>query len=218
MCQQAADLIQVSNLVRSSSPDRQIVVVYFFCGLRTREDEGPRSMLKSLIVQLLLILRRYKTLNLGFIRTKDDVDDLQQGKLDALLSMIQQLVQQLPPYLTVYCFIDSVSSYESRLFDSDGFENAMENFVSMIQHVVLVSQAARPDLDLFHTNSRLAPVNNTGMVTTFNFKVLLTSPDRTRLCHNLNQRVVLSDGGLHSNGPSDPIYGGFEAEGNDFGF
>lgn len=175
-------------------------------------------MLKSLIVQLLLILGRCRTLDLSFVRTQDDLEHLQQGTLYALLSTIRQLVHQLPPYFTLYCFIDGASSFESRLFDSDGFENAMEHFVSMMEHIVLESQAARPGLDLFQTASRLAPGYITEASSTFNLKVLLTSPDRTRLCRNLNQRILLSDGDLYSIGPSDPMYAGFEVGGSEFGF
>lgn len=214
---EAANLFQVGNLLKIPSSNHQIAVIYFFCGLRTREDEGPRSMLKSLIVQILRILGRYKTLDLSFIRTQDDLVDLQQGTLRTLLSTIQQLLQQLPPYLTVYCFIDGASSYESRIFDSNGFEDAMEHFVTMIQRIILDSQAARSGLDLFHPASRLAPGYSTGALSTFNLKVLFTSPDRTRLCHNPNQRIVLSNDGLHDNDPRDPIYAGFEAGESEFG-
>lgn len=39
-------------------PDPRKVVLYFFCGRHTRQDEGPRLLIKSLIVQLLLVMVR----------------------------------------------------------------------------------------------------------------------------------------------------------------
>lgn len=138
--------------------------------------------------------------------------DIQNGDRRALLKIIQRLVQQLPSYLTVYCFIDGVSSYESQLFDVDGLHDDIGEFASLMQRLVLASQSTRPGFDLFRTSSALQQGYYSERAMSYNLKVLFTSSDGSRLCHAFDQHVILSDGDITSDDFDDSVHSGFESE------
>ncbi|KAI1074234.1 hypothetical protein F5B20DRAFT_564200 [Whalleya microplaca] len=164
----------ISSLLEPSKDlQHPVKVIYFFCGLHGDEQEGPVMMMRSLIMQLLLILRPYPSLNLSFINNEQWIHDLQAGHLEALLSTLRHLCQQIPSYLTVYCFVDGVSFYESEYLK---FFEPMMAFVDGLHDIMRSSSFSAGGL-LF-TPEYYPPARPM-----LNFKVLLTSGNMTESLH-----------------------------------
>jgi hypothetical protein len=102
-------------------------------------------------------------------------DDLGSHKLDALCHLCKRLVQQIRRGVLVFCIIDGLSEYETR----------MNNSTEDLRSVVHILQSIAGD------ESQAGPT----------FKVLMTSANRsTEIVHEipLHQRVSLRAGNVHS--------------------
>jgi hypothetical protein len=152
------------------------VVLHFFCGLHTTSNDpaaGPGGMVRALLTQLATSLRTMYRLDLGFIRTGADIDDLQNRRLDTLCATLNSILMQVPAGTTVFCVIDGVSA----------FEKNYHNFRADLEYV------AR-SLKSMVANKRVAAL----------FKVLLTSCSRSTDIARRNivekwQHVTLLDSG-----------------------
>ncbi|KUI52591.1 hypothetical protein VP1G_00044 [Cytospora mali] len=162
---------------------RRVAVLHFFCGLHSTEEEGPRFMMRALILQLLFLLHKHRRLNLDFINSEAYVLDLQSANSAALLHMFQRLCHQLPPNLTVYCFIDGVSFYESRWLR---FHDEMVEFLRMITQVMMASvMPGSPDYGNFYD------AHGSGNPR-YKLKVLLTSANGTIFDQYVQSCIALS--------------------------
>jgi len=88
----------------------------FFCGMhidRSREDVGAALMLSSLVSQLLAGYLHY---NFDFLDTWDfnpkDIGANSPDRVEALLSLFFELLEQLPENQIVFCLIDGIQYYE----------------------------------------------------------------------------------------------------------
>ncbi|KAK5988008.1 hypothetical protein PT974_12144 [Cladobotryum mycophilum] len=114
------------------------VVAYFFCGLHCDQTDGPKLMMRSLIMQLLLALQARRLLDLSFIDKEVYLQDLQHAKPQALVFTLQGLVQLFPADMTVYCLVDGVQWFDGGY--PGFFKQDMLYFVSKIREL------ARPQL------------------------------------------------------------------------
>jgi hypothetical protein len=158
------------------------IVLHFFCGLHTASNDaavGPGGMVRALLTQLAASLRTTYRLNLSFIRTDDDIADLEARNLDMLCSTLHHVLMQVPAGTPVFCIIDGVSA----------FERNYHNFRADLVHVV------RSLKQMVANKRRAAP-----------FKVLLTSSSRSTDIARKNivekwQHITLLDSGEGS-GPA----------------
>lgn len=164
----------------------QVAVVHFFCGLHSEPTEGPKMMTRSLIFQIMVILQRYRCLNLDFISSQKFVADLQDQRFDALLYTLQQLCHQLPQYLTVYCFIDGIDFYETRLFS---FHDDMVAFMRGMTRNLLASGTAVPGFVDYYP----------GDGPRFQLKILYTTAAGTLFEQFVANRLALSESDVDGN-------------------
>lgn len=109
----------VSGLVKLNPSN---VVIHFFCSPHTSAKDawyGPNGLIRSLVVQVLMRLVEMKVLTLEFIDSEDFVTALEEHNLIRLCDTFSTLVSQLPPRATLYCIIDSVSSFDNSLMFKD---------------------------------------------------------------------------------------------------
>ncbi|RDA82877.1 hypothetical protein CP532_0399 [Ophiocordyceps camponoti-leonardi (nom. inval.)] len=117
------------------------VSLVYFCGLHQCKD-GPVLMIRSLIEQLL----RHCPVPPG------TMNRVAQGNVADLCQLFDDLARSLPPYLTIFCFIDGIQIYERSQY-RDGMEE-------VICSILAVAEDGEP--------GRSAPI-----------KMLLTSPRAT---------------------------------------
>ncbi|KAE8442708.1 hypothetical protein EG329_002899 [Mollisiaceae sp. DMI_Dod_QoI] len=106
----------IANVVKLQST----MVLHFFCGQHVTFDDplrGPHGLLRSMIYQLLLYPNTHEP-NLEMLSQQKLYDDLRGHELDALRHLFQQLVQQIPRDTLVFCIIDGLSEYETRMNNS----------------------------------------------------------------------------------------------------
>lgn len=174
--------VDIMTSLMKANGQGQVAVIHFFCGLHSHSTEGPKMMARALIFQIMAIQQRYRCLNLDFISSQQLVADLRNHNLGALLFTLQQLCCQLPQYLTVYCFIDGIDSYES-CSSFFPFRNDMVAFLSDITRTLLASGTAAPGfVDYYRANGPR-----------FNLKVLFTSPAATLFDKYVTNRIMLSE-------------------------
>jgi hypothetical protein len=92
-----------------------VFVIYFFCGKNldtNAEDElsGPRGMLRSLVIQLMLQIT--PSPDLSKMNSHEFLHELHHRHVPALCEVFRLLIEQLSPLTTLYCLIDGVSWYE----------------------------------------------------------------------------------------------------------
>ncbi|KAI1129504.1 hypothetical protein F5Y10DRAFT_264043 [Nemania abortiva] len=123
----------------------------FFCGLHLHQSEnseeshvGGRAMIKSLIAQL---LRQYE-----FNTRSMPGGILPLTEINELCALFGWLVGQLPPNITLVCFIDGIEYYER-----DEYLQEMEEVLAYVLELIIESKIA------------------------VDFKVMVTSPGRTRI-------------------------------------
>ncbi|RFU34145.1 hypothetical protein B7463_g2238, partial [Scytalidium lignicola] len=107
--------------LQEASP--RFVPLIFFCSRHVSPGDGGRTMIKSLIAQLLW-LRPFDTSPLR----QDDVASIQQGDLYQLCNLFWWLVRQLPAEATVFCLIDGIGFYEREEF-IEGMEPVLSNIL-----------------------------------------------------------------------------------------
>ncbi|KAL7942039.1 hypothetical protein V8C42DRAFT_355159 [Trichoderma barbatum] len=129
------------------------IVLQYFCGNHTdpqKEDSGPKGLLRSIICQLLLYPKPY-SLTLDFI-DQSLYDAVAASNTDALCFMFERLFWQIQPTTTVYVLLDSISDFESNLYDyGDRMERILTSFQGLIRPV-LRGFAFGPKLKLFMTS------------------------------------------------------------------
>ncbi|RAK74314.1 uncharacterized protein BO72DRAFT_435493 [Aspergillus fijiensis CBS 313.89] len=96
------------------------VVIHFFCGLHCTKSSkdhwaGPNGLVRSLVCQLLLILRRRGLLSIEFINSRALLKQLEEHDLGKLCVLLHQLARQFPSDVTVYCIIDAVCCFDKDL-------------------------------------------------------------------------------------------------------
>lgn len=104
----------ITSLVRLRPADA--VVMHFFCGLHVDADEscaGPTGLVRSLIIQAFVYLRRWGLLDLDFLDDRNRVRDLEDQDLDALCDTLWSLLWQFEPGTQIYCIIDSATLFDT---------------------------------------------------------------------------------------------------------
>jgi hypothetical protein len=125
-----------------------VMVIFFFCGKNLDADElsGPHGMLRSLITQL--ILKIYPSPpSLNGINTHEFLNDCYKGHYPALCEVLRLLIEQLPPHITLYCFLDGVSWYEQEHWIQD-----LRFLVGLFRHIMEMPRLG-PCLKLLMTSS-----------------------------------------------------------------
>jgi hypothetical protein len=105
------------------------IVLNFFCGQHVAFHDplrGPNGLLGSLICQLLLSPNTLEP-NLEILDQQEIYNELHRHDLHTLLHLFQELVRQIPQGTLIFCIIDGLSEYETRM------ENSAENLRSVIQ-------------------------------------------------------------------------------------
>lgn len=189
--------VDIMSSLMSASRQGQIAVLHFFCGLRSDVTEGPTLMLRSLVFQIMAILQRYRCLSLEFIDNQALVTDLQNQNFAALLYTFQQLCRQLPQYLTVYCFIDGISSYEGRSYVVPFYDRMVDFLRGITQTILDSGTAASAFVNSYQGYGMSGP--------RFNLKVLFTSAAGTIFDQYITSRIALPESDLSSGLPSEAI-------------
>lgn len=115
------------------------VVVHFFCNSHMAPRDawhGPNGLVRSLIVQLVMKLVKMKILNLDFIDNRDFLMALEEHDLDSLCDVLYSLVSQFPADTTVYCIIDSISSFDKGSAVQNSTFKDLEAVVDWLQRIV----------------------------------------------------------------------------------
>lgn len=182
--------VDIMSSLMNANRQGQVAVLHFFCGLHSDAKEGPRMMIRSLISQIMILLQRYRCLNLEFIDSQAFMTDLENDNFAALLYTFQKLCRQLPQYLTVYCFIDGIPFYESRSSYFPFYDN-MVDFLRGITQTILASGTAASS---FVTHS--SGYGSSGPI--FNLKVLFTTAAGTLFDRYITNRIDLPKGDVDS--------------------
>lgn len=115
----------------------EVVVVHHFCGLHSQGDDllgGPRGLIQSLIIQLILYLGQQNGGRTTFPVLSDfHLFQYRQQDLAALCLLLGQLLGQLPIGATVYCVIDSICQFEA---SSNSWRTDLYETVEFLQHLV----------------------------------------------------------------------------------
>lgn len=109
----------VSGLVKLHPSD---VVIHFFCSPHTSAKDawyGPNGMVRSLTVQILMRLVEKKILSLDFINDQNFLMGLERHDLISICDTLHSLISQFPASVTIYCIIDSISSFDNTLMFKD---------------------------------------------------------------------------------------------------
>lgn len=107
------------------------VFTYFFCGLYTTwmdPGAGPRDILQSLIIQLLVALDDQNALSLEFLSKQHHVQELKEGNINRLCRVLYELVNEFPRETTVYCIIDGI-----QFFDRDACQSNLDLLVRNLE-------------------------------------------------------------------------------------
>lgn len=92
------------------------VVVHFFCQMHTgsREDtwRGPGGLVRSITLQLVMTLMNMEQVNLDFIDNRDGLRAFENHDIDVLCTILWEILAQFPQDITIYCIVDSVSSFD----------------------------------------------------------------------------------------------------------
>ncbi|KAL7918094.1 hypothetical protein ACQKWADRAFT_305095 [Trichoderma austrokoningii] len=138
-----------SSLIRAQTG----IVLQFFCGHHIdpqKENSGPKGLLRSIISQLLLYPKPYG-LSLNFI-DQSLYDAVAASNTEALCFVFERLFWQIQPDTLIYVLIDSVSDFESDLYEyGERMERVLILFQTLIRQV-LQGFAAGPKLKLFMTS------------------------------------------------------------------
>lgn len=160
--------------MRHASPD--ILVLAHFCGLHTAPADdlvGPRGMLRALVAQAVLHLRG-RGLQGGTTVATDEtlLDGLVGHDITSLCEVLEALLGQLGPWVTVYCVLDNVSEFETSL---RGWGGELDETIARLRDMV----------------ARSVP----------QLKVLLSAGNRSIMVHKMldaDDCVSLSAGNVHA--------------------
>jgi hypothetical protein len=181
--------VSIIGTLTSNQRKNQVVIIHFFAGLHCDMGEGPKFMMRSLIMQVLLSLRSHRCLDLTFINNNGYLRDLMNRDWRSLAYTLCRLLQQFPSYMTVYCLIDGVSSFESTYL---GFVGDMVAFVEEMRTIVWPRQMVGGVH--YHVN----PQDQRREGVSCNFKLLMTSANGTNVLHErvdqFSQYVALGSG------------------------
>ncbi|KAL9105542.1 MAG: hypothetical protein Q9187_008691, partial [Circinaria calcarea] len=136
----------VAGMVKVN-PDE--AVAHFFCNSHVAPRDpwhGPNGLVRSLIVQLLMKLFKSKILSLDFINNRDYLLALEKHDLASLCNTLWTLLYQFPPDTTVFCIIDSISS-----FDKNATFKDLEIVLDCLQSIV-EDRSLIPTFKLMMTN------------------------------------------------------------------
>lgn len=115
----------------------EVVVVHYFCGLHSQGDDllgGPRGLVRSLIIQLILYLGQQNGGRTTFPMLNDyHLFQYRQQDLAALCLLLGQVLGQLPIGTTVYCVVDSICQFEA---SSNSWRIDLYEMVEFLQHLV----------------------------------------------------------------------------------
>ncbi|KAL4882299.1 hypothetical protein BJY04DRAFT_51561 [Aspergillus karnatakaensis] len=104
----------IANLVKIRPGE---VVIHFFCGLHSGRNDpwhGPGGHVRSLIMQLFVQL-----LTTDLLHDRRYLLALEEHDLVALCDDLHSLLSQFTANTTVYCIIDTVSSFDGRIMFAD---------------------------------------------------------------------------------------------------
>ncbi|KAJ4416631.1 hypothetical protein N0V82_006641 [Gnomoniopsis sp. IMI 355080] len=101
---------------------REDVVVHFFCGLHVHPQDpnpGPTGLVRSLIMQVFMHLRRDGHLSLDFLDDRAIVQAIEDQDLEILCQTLQSLLDQFQAGTQVFCIIDSITLFDSEEWSLD---------------------------------------------------------------------------------------------------
>ncbi|EMD86518.1 hypothetical protein COCC4DRAFT_115804, partial [Bipolaris maydis ATCC 48331] len=127
------------TLVQTLRTKDRFMSALWFCGCHVDESEpgartGGHAMLLSLIDQL---LRQFQ-FDTRSLYNDIDLVSLGEGGLEVPIKLLDSLVRQLPPHITLFIIIDGVVLFEREQF----VDEALEVFASLIRLVVDASVMA----------------------------------------------------------------------------
>lgn len=109
----------VTSLIRLRHQD---VVIHFFCGLHVdpqAPSPGPAGLVRSLIMQMFVYLRRDGYLSLQFLNDRAIVQAIEDQDLEILCRTLQSLLDQFEAGTQVFCIIDSITLFDSQEWSTD---------------------------------------------------------------------------------------------------
>lgn len=98
------------------------VVVHFFCGLHVDPRDpspGPTGLIRSLIMQVFMYLRRDDLLSLDFLNDRAIIQAMEDQDLEILCQTLQSLLDQFQAGTQVFCIIDSITLFDSEEWSPD---------------------------------------------------------------------------------------------------
>ena len=102
-----------------------------FCGEHLQHDDpdsGPDGMMRNLLAQLLL---SYPSFNFHTIQRMQQ--NLDYTSVNDLCDIFDLLIAQLPPYIVVFCIIDSISFFEDKTAVCEEASIAVEALVDVVE-------------------------------------------------------------------------------------
>ncbi|KAN0104281.1 hypothetical protein V8E51_010026 [Hyaloscypha variabilis] len=173
----AMSLLCANFILSIADLEPSYILTHFHCGLHCLSGSpwyGPKGLIRSVIIQILVALGDRGSLDLNFLNRRSSVQLLENHHLDSLCEVLHELVTQFHPGTTVFLIIDGVS-----FFDLDnGLFKDLEVVIRCLQSIV--------------EDDELCP----------KFKVMITTPSiiswRLRKIVNPEYYLSLSSRGLNS--------------------
>jgi hypothetical protein len=167
------------------------VFTHFYCGLHTFPDDmwhGPNGLVRSIIIQLLLILGERGLLSLDFLNYRTYVKELECHNLSRLCEVLQDFVRQFPPDTTIFCVIDGLSNYD---IDGGGVFDDLELVVRYLTTIV-EDDELRPKFKVLMTVPGISTLRLKELVNE-SYRISLTSSSlNPRLLSQQSVEVALS--------------------------
>ncbi|KAJ6111188.1 hypothetical protein N7486_003423 [Penicillium sp. IBT 16267x] len=136
----------ITSLV-SASPDA--VVIHYFCGIHfTPNDKwvGPKGLIRFITMQLLLRLMATQNVDLGFIDTREFVQDLEDQDFPRLCDLLYSIIEQFSEEVTIWCIVDSIQRFDKPSTMAD------LKFVMDFLHHLVDDTTLSPAVKIFMTN------------------------------------------------------------------
>ncbi|KAG9228840.1 hypothetical protein BJ875DRAFT_500410 [Amylocarpus encephaloides] len=124
------DSIQKSR-ERPQGKSTNAIGLVFFCGehLGSQDpDTGVGGMIRSLISQLLLVYPDFD------LRCIDRMHSIDYNHVEDLCELFRLLISQLPPHMSVFCVIDSISFFEENEILRDESDVAVQEFLDIVEN------------------------------------------------------------------------------------
>ncbi|UKZ63509.1 uncharacterized protein TrAtP1_004736 [Trichoderma atroviride] len=132
----AVSLFCAYFILSMTSLDSSHILLHFHCGLQCSPRDswyGPTGLVRSVIMQVLVVLYDRGLLDLNILDRRSFVQALENHSLDELCIFLHQLIRQFPPDRTIVLVIDGISHFD---LDLNGLFKKLAVVLECLQRIV----------------------------------------------------------------------------------